>query len=265
MRIQTHTEDRKQLVKKLSEAISQEAKYQGAPSFAYRVGDYLIDREGNIEVDDDKANIDILRDIGAYQELDESEDATELIISLPTKEHTEKTLVNLLSIFQNKEDLINKSLGGRYFLINKKLMKSFQDKTPETKEAFFERLSEFGGEAANRGIQITEDEIKITFPFTKDPARVTAYTQFSSLINQVALSRKRIKSRKVKFENEKYSFRVWLVVTLGMIGKEYSQTRKILLKNIPGNTAFRTEEQRENAKEKQKKIREAKCQEYKEL
>ncbi|WP_026523289.1 hypothetical protein [Butyrivibrio sp. MB2005] len=266
MRIQTHTEDRKELVRKLSEAIGQVIIYKGAPTFAYKVGDYLIDKTGNIEVPDDKVDIDILREIGACTEIDEAEDATELVISLPTNEHTEKTLLNLLNIFQSKEDLINKSLGGgRNFLINKKLMKSLTEKAPESKEEFFERLTEFGGEEANRGIRIFEDKIEVAFPYTKDTDRVMAYTQLTSLINKVALSRKRVKNSKGKYDNEKYSFRVWLVVTLGMVGKEYSKARNILLKNIPGNSAFRTEEQKEIAKEKQQKIREAKCQEYKPL
>lgn len=43
--------------------------------------------------------------------------------------------------------------------------------------------------------------------------------------------------------NEKYTFRVWLNA-LGMKGAGYAAARAELLKNLPGNSTFRTEEQR---------------------
>ena len=52
-----------------------------------------------------------------------------------------------------------------------------------------------------------------------------------------------IKAKEPKTENEKYSFRVWLNA-LGMKGQEYASARAKLLKNLSGDSAFRTEEQR---------------------
>ena len=40
-------------------------------------------------------------------------------------------------------------------------------------------------------------------------------------------------------DNEKYAFRCFLL-RLGFIGSEYKEARKILLKNLSGNAAFRT-------------------------
>ena len=39
-------------------------------------------------------------------------------------------------------------------------------------------------------------------------------------------------------DNEKYTFRCFLL-RLGIIGAEYKTTRKILLRNLTGNSAFR--------------------------
>ena len=39
-------------------------------------------------------------------------------------------------------------------------------------------------------------------------------------------------------ENEKFSFRIWLL-GLGMKGEEYKTARRILLAPLKGNTAFR--------------------------
>ena len=38
--------DRKPLVEAISQILAQSAVYQGAPSFAYTVGDYTVDRNG---------------------------------------------------------------------------------------------------------------------------------------------------------------------------------------------------------------------------
>jgi hypothetical protein len=40
------------------------------------------------------------------------------------------------------------------------------------------------------------------------------------------------------FENEKFTMRVWLI-GLGMVGKEYALARKLLLKNLEGNSSWR--------------------------
>ena len=46
--------------------------------------------------------------------------------------------------------------------------------------------------------------------------------------------------------------RSWLI-RLGLSGKEYSQIRKLLLKNLKGNASFKTDEEMEAFKEKHRK------------
>ena len=64
-----------------------------------------------------------------------------------------------------------------------------------------------------------------------------------SAIGKEAIAVKRVKLAKPDVENEKYYFRVWLV-RIGFFGDEYKTTRKKLLSNLSGNSAFRTDEQR---------------------
>ena len=52
---------------------------------------------------------------------------------------------------------------------------------------------------------------------------------------------KRITAKDKEVPNEKYAFRCFLL-RLGFIGDEYKAARKILLRNLEGNTAFRTKE-----------------------
>ncbi len=265
----TVTEDRKVFVGKLAEALGVEKKYMGPPSFAFQVGPYTVGKTGTIEVDDSEADLDLLRDLGAGEPIEEAlgDDAQLLGISVPIGEHTPQTLINLLHTFCSWEKIINHAIGsGHNFLMNKKLVKALDDETPESLKDFFKKLDEFGGRDANRGLIITKNQVSFQFPFTQDPERVETYTKFVELINQMALTQQRVVSGSNHSNNEKYAFRVWLV-RLGMVGPEYKTARSILLRNLSGNSAFRTEDQKEAALEKLKAKREEtkKCSEYQEL
>lgn len=53
-------EDRKTLVKRISELTGLSAMYMRTPTYAYKCGDYTIDRDGNLLVDEEKADADTL-------------------------------------------------------------------------------------------------------------------------------------------------------------------------------------------------------------
>ena len=74
--------------------------------------------------------------------------------------------------------------------------------------------------------------------------------QLASLMNKHALEMKRIQAKEVNDENEKYSFRIWLL-RLGMNSDEYKTTRKVLMQNLSGHTAFRTKAEEEKWKARQ--------------
>lgn len=94
------------------------------------------------------------------------------------------------------------------------------------------------------------------FPLTDDPDRTKACTELATLMNKMAIKQKRIQAKEIDAENEKYAFHIWLL-RLGMNGAEYKQTRKLLMENLDGNSAFRTEEDAEKFKAKEKQKRDA--------
>ena len=49
MKVKTTAENRKDVVKAMEEILNVKAKYQGPPSFGYKVGEYTVDRDGNVE------------------------------------------------------------------------------------------------------------------------------------------------------------------------------------------------------------------------
>jgi hypothetical protein len=53
----------------------------------------------------------------------------------------------------------------------------------------------------------------------------------------MAKDAKRVSSKPTETDNDKYAFRCFLL-RIGFIGKEYKTARKILLRNLTGNSAF---------------------------
>ena len=53
MIIKTNTDNRKALVKAISEFTGEEQSYLGLPSYASRVGEFIIDRDGGITCETD--------------------------------------------------------------------------------------------------------------------------------------------------------------------------------------------------------------------
>ena len=89
-------------------------------------------------------------------------------------------------------------------------------------------------------IKITEEKINFSwFPYTTDSDEIAAYTQFISRLCDMARDAKRVASKSTETDNDKYTFRCFLL-RLGFIGKEYRLARKILLSNLMGNSAFRS-------------------------
>lgn len=211
--------DRKRLVTTLSKITGVKAKYLGMPSMAYEVGDFIIDKNGNLELSD-KANRTEIERVArhlasegfiAEEEISATEgrqtaDSEEfgLIVSMPRSNFSEGALENLQALVEAKGELIRHALD-------------------------VEELP----------IEISEDEV--SFPWFEElptPEEIKAYTHFISALSEMAINQKRITVKEKEVENEKYAFRCFLL-RLGFIGKDYKDERKILLRNLTGSSAFK--------------------------
>ena len=211
--------ERKRLVTTLSTLTGVKAKYLGMPSMGYEVGDFTIDKNGNLELSD-KVNSEEIEKVAqclaregfiAEEQIDATEgkqtadsEALSLCVSMPKSSFTEKALENLKAIVEAKGDLIRHAL-----------------------------------EAEDLPIEISEDEV--SFPWFKEiptPEEVKAYNHFISALCEMARNQKRITAKEKEIPNEKYAFRCFLL-RLGFIGKEYKEERKILLRNLTGSAAFK--------------------------
>ena len=88
-------------------------------------------------------------------------------------------------------------------------------------------------------LEITDDTVRFPwFADGTDPDAVKAYTHFVAALCEMARVQKRINAREKVADNDKYAFRCFLL-RLGFIGEAYKQERKILLKNLSGNSSFK--------------------------
>ena len=212
--------DRKPLIAAISAITGAEAKYLGAPSFAYQVDYFTIDRNGAVTFDDRADSEEIenlverLASMGFEAEPVEREADTEaerpaahdgLTIQMPADGFTPEALNNLHSLIAAKGRLIRKALGV--------------DLLPVQVEADTVSFPWFSGEA-------TAEEVK-------------AYTHLITALCDMARNQKRITAREKDTDNDKYAFRCFLL-RLGFIGAEYKEERKILLRNLTGSSAFKS-------------------------
>lgn len=178
---------------------------------------------------------------------------------IPIGQHSGTSLRNLVNLIYSRGALISRATGG-HFSVDEELVEALKDDTcTYTKANFLAMLSDYEaqhGEALH-GLKITEDEVIFTgFGRAADMDTLTAYGQLAVLMNDQALTQKRIQAKHVNDANEKYAMRIWLI-RIGMGGAEFKKTRAILMKPLGGHTAFRTPEEAQKAKEKAQRQRDA--------
>ncbi|MCL2798401.1 MAG: virulence protein, partial [Firmicutes bacterium] len=127
-----------------------------------------------------------------------------LTLELPADTLTPAQLENLEKLIASKATLIKKAVGA--------------DKLAVTK---------------------TDDKLQFAwFPYTEDADEVNAYSTLVLQLCKAAKEQKRVTAKEKSVDNEKFAFRVFLI-RLGFVGDDYKKDRKILLRNLSGNSAFK--------------------------
>ncbi len=200
-------EGRKRLAYELGKITLWEPVYAKAPTFAYKVGNYTVDKTGAVICPTGMTKDVLDRLISLLKEqgfVPESVEGDALTISIPKDTVTPDALLRLRQIICNKA-------------------------------ALFERAFQ-----ANI-ISLEESDDKISFPwFTVygEDGEAKAYSDLVFALCRMAQERKRITVKPYDGNNDKFTMRLFLV-QLGMKGDEYKQTRKILLRHLSGNSAWR--------------------------
>lgn len=190
--------------------------------------------------------------------ISELENLNMLRITFPMKEHTGLSLRNLVFLLHSRAELINKAIGS-HFHVDDGLVETLKDDICTFSTLNFrkvvERYEDKHGQSME-GLIITPEEIAFTgFAVGMDADHYKACTDLATAMNKMSIEQKRVQPTVKPVENEKYSLRIWLV-RMGMGGDDYWLTRKLLMENLSGHTAYRTPEEKERARNKAKRLRE---------
>ena len=213
IRFTLESKQRPKLAQEIGNILGTAPHYERVPSCAYDIAGYRLDKEGVLHIPEgaEETTKDLIRQLRERGFQDDAEVTEEvpvqedkLTIGIPRESLTDTALENLQKIIANKQTLFQRAF--------------WMDSTE---------------------IEITDEKINFTwFPYTVDGDDIAAYTQFISRLCDMARDAKRVSSKPTETDNEKYAFRCFLL-RLGFIGKEYKTARKILLRNLTGNSASR--------------------------
>ena len=176
---------------------------------------------------------------------------------IPLGAHTGATLRNLVNLIYSRGPLVNQATGG-HFEADTGLIEALKDdRCTYTRANFFRSVADYEDRHGKSlyGLTITPETVSFTgFGEAADVDHLRAFGHLAVMMNNQALHQKRIQAKAVDAVNEKYAMRIWLV-RIGMDGEEFKQTRKILMENLTGHSAFRTPAEAEKAKAKAQKKR----------
>lgn len=275
--------DRKALVKVISQATGERAVYKFMPTCAYEIGFFTVTKDGTLEFDDcadsevagkvlealTAAGYEGIGETAAAEPEEADKAATgadtaeepegvSLTVKLPMGRHTGNTLRNLVNLVYTRASLVNKALGTD-FRVDEGLAEALQAAALFKAEDFLRTVGTYEEEhgKAISGLTFTPEDITFaSLPETAEPEVMRAFTELCAMMNKQALAQKRIQAKAVNEENEKYALRIWLT-RLGMNGPDHKETRKVLMRNLSGHCAFRTDAEKERWTRRQAEKREA--------
>lgn len=209
MEIKFNCTERKKLAQAIGMIVGAKPEYQFMPTCAYKIGQHTLDKDGTLHFTKTRSYTDevgeLLKELEAQGFTVESlgEERNELTITMPLEFFDETIFANLDRILENKGTLIKHALG-------------------------------------TDSLKYTVTDTVVEFPWfsVETEHDADAYSQFISALCDMAKNQKRINYKPDTSDNEKYTFRCFLL-RLGFIGTEFKSVRKVLLRKLSGSSAFR--------------------------
>ena len=234
--------DRKELVKDISEIMSEKAEYMRMPTCAYRIGGYTIAKDGTLTWGADVTDAGIL-----LQALTARGWNYAIVIDTAVTEETQPEYPStdeempVPEVETAAPAEVSTDTDAYDFCIELP-----EETLPDVARANLDRIIESKGNLLQKALrtdtlsyEVTDGKVRFPwFHISGSPEEVTAYTQLVTALAEMAKNSKRITAKERTVENEKYAFRCFLI-RLGFIGDEYKASRKLLLKNLDGNSALR--------------------------
>ena len=265
MILNTHPENRKEMVKAICELTGMIATYLFTPTYAYQVGPITISRDGSIDCEDE-AMIEAIKPMliergwleaetqdempveiespADSKEMPEAVDdisVEQMDITMPIPGWTVAQMTNLLRMFFSKQNLINRMLSCDMLSIEEPFVQAISENPPESTADLEARVQEAIKTGSIRGFRLSDEQVTLSTPFAQDePTHWTAYADLLKGMLRIAETATRISLKRLDDpENEKYHANSWLM-RMGMRGPQYKETRRILMGHLTGFAAFRS-------------------------
>jgi hypothetical protein len=263
---------RKALIEAISQELKTKAQYLGAPTFAYEVGGYRIDKHGTLEGEDNLDLEDALHRQGfnaeereydapdtyesgialdEYPDIDQhhpgqyaSPDApiTEAMQRLLEMTEREELGLGRQRRDHRGEDGMRAGDVPDDTLTIEMPLDGFTEQALENLNRLIARKATLIKKAIGAGnLPVERTETTLKFPWFQSGSsgdEVDAYTRFISALCAAAKELKRVTAQEKPVENEKYAFRC-LLLRLKFIGAAYKESRKVLLRNLQGSGAYK--------------------------
>ena len=234
--------ERKALVRAIEEITECTAQYLGAPTFAYQVDYFTIEKDGTLEFDDRADSEEIENLLEQLAERGFEGTAAEMP---HTAAETPDTAAEI-----EAEELSAETETARHSenlgLTSESLGLTVTIPMDGTAVGNLKKLLEAKGNLIKKAlnidslpIEVKEETVEFPWFETVSPEETAAYTHFISALCELSRNAKRVTAKEKEVDNEKYAFRCFLL-RLGFIGTEYKAERKILLRNLSGSAAFKT-------------------------
>ena len=234
--------ERKALVRAIEEITECTAQYLGAPTFAYQVDYFTIEKDGTLEFDDRADSEEIENLLEQLAERGFEGTAAEMPDTASETPHTAAETESRELSAETETARHGENVG----LTSESLGLTVTIPMDSTAVGNLTKLLEAKGNLIKKAlnidslpIEVKEETVEFPWFETVSPEETAAYTHFISALCELSRNAKRVTAKEKEVDNEKYAFRCFLL-RLGFIGTEYKAERKILLRNLSGSAAFKT-------------------------
>ena len=252
---------RKALVAVVSQELNAPTKYLGAPTFAYEVGGYHIDKNGVITGPDNlelKADLQGIHGFEAVECGYDEPDTYECGGATPVFEELQMTEGEELGLGKERRE----DFQGENGMQADDCPETFtcqEERSDPDYDAFAIELPKSGltnaqvqnimklveskrallTKALGRPLTVSDkgETIQFLYPYSEEAGVGIVYSQLATAFVNYAKKHQRVTAKENAVESEKFAMRTFLV-RLGMNGGEFSAARKWLCRNLSGNASF---------------------------
>ncbi len=251
--------DRKALAVELAAEIGAEVKYLAAPTFAYEVGPYTINKDNSI----DGADLEAIKDFLIRHDYIHQEPAvpveektvdtiTETDVSIPISELTPVAMINLLKLVYAKQNLIAAMTRSDFIFIDEEVIGLLNDEKLDSMKKIVSILESEAKVGMIRGLDLKADRLIFAFPFDgNEPSNWQSYTKLFLAIIDRAKTAQHVSAKRVEPAGSEMKYYCNSLLTqLGFGGVDFKADRAVLLSHLPGYAAFKNTDKMEAHKAK---------------